>query len=512
MVGYFPGWAIHAQNYRVTNIPAGALTHINYAFAAVSDSGVCVSINPQDDQINFPQLQLLKQRTPSVKTLISVGGASHSMNFSQATATAAGRQSLALSCVSFMKYGGFDGIDIDWEFPGPSDRSNYTALLQELRSQLDSQGAIDGEQYLLTAALPATSSDYSSIDLGQIHQYLDWINLMVYNFYSALSSSTTHFPAPLFASSSDPEPDPRKRSSYNVDAAVQAYLSAGVPAIKIVVGIPFFGYGWAGVTNVNHGLYQSATGAAQGTWSSDGVFDFEDLSNNYVQTYLRFWSTECSAPWLYSPDSEIMIGYDDAQSVALKADYVTANNLGGVMIWPLSADDAQSSLTNTLSAHLNPSQGAAADVNPSSQPATSPLPTATSPLLNSATRSIPKAHYVPLTIPVDASADASMDSRAMLKFGYVRQLQLQSGEIDAVRAISASGSMPAGVTTQDSSAVPWDTLRMFEGSPMPSQLPAPSVFVTVPSSALLAFGQAVASLRQQTLDQLKGSTTPNATS
>lgn len=352
LVGYFPGWSIHTQNYHVSDIPADKLTHVNYTSAEVSNNGECVSINPQDDQINFPALQLLKQQQPNLRILISVGGASHSSNFSKATKTAPARQSLAQSCVRFMKVSGFDGIDTDWEFPSSTDKSNYTAFLKELRSQLDAQGASDGKHYLLTAALPARPDNYDNLELDQIHQYLDWINLMAYDFYTA-SSSPTHFSAPLYTSSSDPEPDQKKRSSYNVDAAIRTYLSQGVPPGKIVVGVPFIGYGWEGVSNVNNGLYQSASGPAQGTWQKDGIFDFKDLSSNYVRTYLRFWNAEVSAPWLYNPNTGIMISYDDAQSLGLKAGYVNANNLGGVMIWQLSADD-QSSLVNALAASLNP--------------------------------------------------------------------------------------------------------------------------------------------------------------
>jgi chitinase len=356
IVGYFPGWAVHARNYRVSDIPADKLTHINYAFAGVSDAGTCVSVNAQDDQINFPALQTLKQKYPRLATLISVGGASHSNNFSQAAKTAQTRQPLAQSCVAFMKASGFDGVDIDWEFPGASDQQNYTALLAELRNQLDAQGATDGKHYLLTAALPAGPTEYANFDLGQIHQYLDWINLLAYDFYTA-SSSVTHFSAPLCASSSDPEPNSTKRSSYNVDAAVKAYLSAGVPATKLVVGMPFFGVGWEGVTNTNNGLYQSAMGPAQGTWNKDGVFDFRDLNSNYVGNSLRFWSAEASSPWLYNPNTGVMISYDDPQSLGLKADYIIAKNLAGAMIWQLSADDAQSSLVSAVSVSLNAAQG-----------------------------------------------------------------------------------------------------------------------------------------------------------
>jgi GH18 family chitinase len=315
---------------------------------------VCTSINAQDDQINFAALQLLKQQKPNIIILISVGGAAHSVNFSQATKSAAVRQSFAQSCVSFMKSSGFDGVDIDWEFPAARDKTNYTEFLRELRRQLDTEGTTDGKRYLLTAALPAGPEKFANFDLGQIHKCLDWINLMAYDFYAA-SNRLTEFCAPLHPSSTDLEPDQAKRASYNIDAAVRAYLSAGIPAAKIAVGVPFHGCGWGGVSNVNNGLYQqSAGGPASGTWQKDGIFDYKDLSSNYIGSYLRFWNAETSAPWLFDPNTGIMISYDDPQSLGLKADYINTNNLAGAMIWQLSADDNNYSLVNAIAAKFTP--------------------------------------------------------------------------------------------------------------------------------------------------------------
>jgi chitinase len=155
LVGYFPAGAIHAQNYHVTDIPAGLLSHVIYAFANVTAAGDCVSVNASDDSVNFPQLLALKASSPRLLVLISVGGASHSTNFSAVSADAATRAQIAQSCVQFMTQNGFDGIDIDWEFPGAVDSGNFTALLEELRSQPDAQGDADGRDYLLTIAAPA---------------------------------------------------------------------------------------------------------------------------------------------------------------------------------------------------------------------------------------------------------------------------------------------------------------------------------------------------------------------
>jgi len=164
LAGYFPGWAIHAQNYHVANIPAHLLTHVIYAFADVSPNGECVSTNAQDDQVNFPRLIQFKQQHSGVMTLISVGGASQSANFPTAAATDAAHQHFAQTSVQFMKENGFDGIDIDWEYPNAQQKQSFTAMLTELRRQLDAQGATDGRHYLLTIAAPAPASLYANLE------------------------------------------------------------------------------------------------------------------------------------------------------------------------------------------------------------------------------------------------------------------------------------------------------------------------------------------------------------
>jgi chitinase len=117
------------------------------------------------------------------------------------------------------------------------------------------------------------------IELNKIHQYLDWINLLAYSFYTRASKRTSSRPHSTSLRAT-PKPDPTKRASYNVDAAVKAYLSSGVPGAKVVGGVPFVGHGWQGVSDVNSGLYQTAKGPAAGTWASDGVFDWKDLNGN----------------------------------------------------------------------------------------------------------------------------------------------------------------------------------------------------------------------------------------
>ena len=346
LAAYFPAEA-KEFNYSVADIPAGRITHLIYAFAGISTTGECISQSPAEDKINFPALLQLKQQHPRLKTLISIGGASSKARYTSATSSPAGITKLANSSVLYMVANGFDGIDIDWEFPTATQKDIYTALLVELRNQLNAQWKTDGRSYLLTIAAPAGASNYENLDLAKIHLQLDWINLETYDF-TTVASKTTNFVAPLF----NPKNNPGS-PTHNVDSAAKAYLASGVPADKVVVGVRFIGNGWQGVPNTNNGLYQSNTGPAKGTWdktasSPSGSFFYQDIVDNYIPNNTRFWEAAARVPWLYNPTTGIMISYEDPQSVGDKADYVVANNLGGAMVWELAADDQRHSLINTL--------------------------------------------------------------------------------------------------------------------------------------------------------------------
>jgi chitinase len=376
LVGYFAEWSVYQRNYHVKDIPAAKLTHLNYAFAKISPAGECALVDayaaidkfyPGDSwdngalRGNFRQLQLLKTKHPHLKTLISVGGWTLSGPFSDVAFTDAARVKFAKSCVHFMGKYGFDGVDIDWEYPvggglevnktRPADKQNCTLLLTALRRELDARGQADKKAYLLTIAAPAGPKIYAHLELNKVAPLIDWFNLMTYDFHGSWSP-LTNFHAPLYASATDPTTDETVRKQCNVDAAVKGYRAAGVPADKLVVGVPFYGRGWGGVANVNRGLYQKhAAAPPPGTWEA-GVFDSKDLAANYVGKYTRFWHEEAKVPWLFDAAKGTMISYDDPESLRLKAEYVNAQHLGGVMFWELSGDDAKASLLGALHAVL----------------------------------------------------------------------------------------------------------------------------------------------------------------
>ncbi len=315
---------------------------------------------------SFHRLQILKAENPHVKTFISIGGWTWSTYFSNIALTEDSREIFAASCVDFIQEYEFDGADIDWEYPvsgglssniyRPEDKENFTLLLAELRSQLDQSG-----DYLLTIAAPASPVIMENIEIDLIHQYLDWINVMTYDFHGPWgdpqADPVTHFNTPLYVASDDPLVEPY-HSYFNLSAAIEGYLDEGVPLEKLNPGLAFYGRGYSGVPNVNNGLYQTYWGPANvGTWEN-GVFDYWDLNWNYINTngYTSYWNDETKTPWVYNPNTQTMISYDDPQSIEEKGNYINSMDLGGAMFWEFSADK-YAVLLNTVYEVLNDTTG-----------------------------------------------------------------------------------------------------------------------------------------------------------
>ena len=270
---YFPGGA--AARYPISRIPADRLTHLFYAFATI-DEGRCVSPGAEAGA-HFAALAELKRRHPGLRTLISIGGW-NAGGFSDAASTARSRRRFVASCMALFfdtHRGSFDGVDIDWEFPvygGPpeigaraQDRRNMTLLAREFRRQLLALGKKRGQQsFLLTAALPAgrlqSAGPYDparSYELAELAEVLDFINLMTYDMGTGFSAVSS-FNAPLNEVAEDPLGQPMRRWN-NVVGAIDYYQQHGVPAHKLVLGVPFYGRGSRVSSEASHGLYQPYT-------------------------------------------------------------------------------------------------------------------------------------------------------------------------------------------------------------------------------------------------------------
>lgn len=332
VVGYYASWA-SAQGYTPDKLPAERFTQINYAFAKIED-GKAVLSNPARDGETLRGLTALRKRNPDLNIVLSLGGWDESAGFSDAAASAERRKTFAQSCVDLLVEHGLDGVDLDWEYPvsggapgvthRPQDKQNFTLLLRALRQALDRQGRRDGKAYVLTIAGAVEGGYLNNIEPQAVAETVDHIFLMAYDLHGPWDSSAD-FNAPLYTPSDGP---PRYRAS--VDDGISAWLGRGVPAEKLVLGMPLYGYIYQGVSSRNSGLYQSFESAKSVPW--------DKVKSDYLNrsAYRQLRHEEAEVPYLYG--NRAFLSYDDPASIAAKAELARRRGLGGVGFWELSQD------------------------------------------------------------------------------------------------------------------------------------------------------------------------------
>ncbi|MED7950254.1 glycoside hydrolase family 18 protein [Streptomyces sp. BE303] len=397
-VGYFIQWGVYARNFHVKDLEtsgtADKLTHINYAFGNVGSAGTCQMGGPGSDTWadyvrpvgaaesvdgvadadgqalagNFNQLRKLKAEHPDLKLMISLGGWSGSAYFSDAARTAAGRKALVASCIDLYLKGNlpadgarggagaaaglFDGIDLDWEWPGsegapgngirPEDKKNFTALVHEFRTQIDAYGKSLSRRkhFELSAYVPTAPAKIDAgFEVSKIIRDFDFVNLQGYDFHVS-GEKTTAQQSALYA-----------RNDFSVDQTVNAWLRRGAPARKLVTGLPFYGQGWTGVTGGGDGLGQPAAGPAPATWTA-GTEDYKLLKKLADSgTYKLYRGQKNGHAWLF--DGTTLWTYDDPTVLRAKAAYVRNEGLGGAMIWSLDGDTPNGELITAIDQGLS---------------------------------------------------------------------------------------------------------------------------------------------------------------
>jgi GH18 family chitinase len=314
-------------------VRAEKLTHVNYAFANVV-GGRVVEGGPRDAD-NLKVLTGLRPYHPHLKVLVSVGGWTWSKGFSDAALTAKSRRVFVASAVDFVRRHDLDGFDVDWEYPGlpgdgnphrPEDRENFTALMSDLRSALDREGARKGRPLLLTFAAGASRSFIEHTEMAKVQAVVDFVNLMTYDFRVASPGEPAGHHANLYASPADPR-------QVSADGAVADFLAAGVPASKLVLGVPFYGRAWEGV-NSRDALYRE--GRPPGQRIDTSYPSLAGLAGR--EGWVRDWDDSARAPFLWNEARKTFVTYEDEESLRLKGRYVREKGLGGVMFWEYHAD------------------------------------------------------------------------------------------------------------------------------------------------------------------------------
>ncbi|KAF6073178.1 chitinase 3 like 1 [Phyllostomus discolor] len=307
-------------------------THIIYSFANISNNEI--DTWEWNDVTLYDTLNTLKNRNPALKTLLSVGGWNFgSQRFSRVASNSQHRRTFVRSVPPFLRAHGFDGLDLAWLYPGHRDKRHLTTLVKEMRAEFAREARQGSEQLLLSAAVPAGKVALDrGYDVARLAQHLDFISLMTYDFHGAWRQGTGHH-SPLFRGPGVASAD---RFS-NADYAVGYMLRLGVPAKKLLMGIPAFGRSFTLASS------ETGVGAPSSGPGTPGRFTQEEGTLAYYEIcdFLR-GATVHRLPGQqvpYATKGNQWVGYDDQESVEAKVRYLRSRELAGAMVWALDLDD-----------------------------------------------------------------------------------------------------------------------------------------------------------------------------
>ena len=404
IVGYFEEWGIYSRDFLVQDIQVEDLTHVNYSFFDVrangeleifddwaatqkrftaneqvsrtfsaqewseldsarienyrnasnfsivenADQSVTVSGQPvgwdQNDVLagNLRQFQLLKALNPELELGLALGGWTLSDEFSLALDDAAGREQFTDNVIDTLeRYTFFTTVDFDWEYPGggglssnavsPDDGENFALTLGLLRGKLDALEARSGKDYEISIATSATADKLAALNLQGVDPFVDFYNVMAYDFHGGWESSTGH----QAAMTGDP-------SGYDVVTAVETFKDSGVALNKVVLGAPAYTRAWGDVITGDALGYGEGGRAASAPGSFEvGNYDQKDLITGIESgDYQLVWDDDALAAYAYNASIQVWSSIETPSTIAGKAAFVEAADLGGMMFWALSNDSA----------------------------------------------------------------------------------------------------------------------------------------------------------------------------
>ena len=478
MAAYYPEWGVYDRNFTIDKIPAANLNHIIYGFIpmcggeGINDSAKSTSAleslkracagrqdytvaihdpwaalqKPQqgvtgwDDPYkgNYGQMMALKKAHPDLKILPSIGGWTLSDPFFHLHDKVL-RDRFVSSVKDFLQTWKFyDGVDIDWEFPGGGgenaslgnpqlDKETYTLLMHDLRQMLNELSAQTGRTYELTSAIGSGQDKIEDVDYGEAQKYMDYIFLMSYDFYGAWSNTDLGHQTALHAPAWKPD------TRYTTENGVNALLEQGVQPGKIVVGAAMYGRGWTGVHGYtgDNPFTGTATGPIPGTWEK-GIVDYRQIVNQMKgKPGWEFkYDEQAEAPYLFNKSTGELVSYDDARSVEAKGKFVQSKNLGGLFAWSIESDNGD--ILNAMNESL---------MGGSSTPV-EPVATNHAPVASAADQTVTG----PATVTLDGSASSDQDGDALT----YRWTQISGTTVTLANSTSkkATFSVPAVTSNQ----------------------------------------------------------------
>ncbi|HJF37149.1 MAG TPA: chitinase C-terminal domain-containing protein [Clostridium perfringens] len=398
LVGYFPEWAYssEAQGYfNATDLQWDSLTHIQYSFAMVDPSTNKITLSDKHAAIeedfsefdlshnwkkieldsslpykgHFNVLQTMKKIYPDVSLLISVGGWAGTRGFYTMIDTDNGINTFADSCVDFIRKYGFDGVDIDFEYPSSTSQSGnpddfdlseprraklnerYNILIKTLREKIDMASKEDGKEYLLTAAVTASPWVLGGISDNTYAKYLDFLSIMSYDYHGGWNEYVEHL-AGIYPNKEDRETATQIMPTLCMDWAYRYYRGV-LPSEKILMGIPYYTRGWENVQGGTNGLHGSSKTPASGKYNIWG----DDLNNDgilepaganplwHVLNLIErdpnlkvYWDAISKVPYVWQNQEKVFLSFENEKSIDERLEYIKNKNLGGALIWVMNGD------------------------------------------------------------------------------------------------------------------------------------------------------------------------------
>ncbi|XP_045460333.1 chitinase-3-like protein 1 [Harmonia axyridis] len=342
VICYYGSWANYRNGngkYTAENIDSHLCTHIIYTFLGIENDGNLKILDTwlELDLRNLERFNALKRQNSNLKTLIAVGGWNEgSIKYSRVASDPLKRANLINSAIKIMETYGFNGFDIDWEYPaqrgGASvDKGNFAILLKEFREAFDKKG------FILTAAVAAAPFSVDiSYDVPALSKYLDSINVMAYDLHGAYDG-VTGANAPLYPSSIDSSPSAK---ALTVDASIRNWIARGADPQKISMGLPLYGRTFTLSNPTLNGIGAPVViGGRPGPYTQEtGMLGYLEICELQQQGgWTVNWDDNTKTPYAYKGDQ--WIGYDNSESIRFKVQYAKDLNLGGIMIWSLETAD-----------------------------------------------------------------------------------------------------------------------------------------------------------------------------